>query len=104
MQVDIGSSHGRYINERYVRNALDRQGLRESCTKILALYIQWAPSWKYEMIELFMQAETFGHHFIRQSYLHELMATVNFGKYRKSTEDMLQVQNDDPDERILQAG
>merc|ERR1719454_277742 len=29
MQINVGSSHGRYINERYVRNSLERQGIRE---------------------------------------------------------------------------
>lgn len=101
MQVDIGSSHGRYIDERFVRNSLDRQGMREFCTEVLATYIHWAPKHKYDAFAMFNEAEIFGQRPIRLSYMHELLQRINFQKYMNSTEHMLKEHNDNPDEHIL---
>ena len=60
MQPDVGDAHGRYINERFVRNSLDRQGVRDLCIAALALHTQYASNAKYEIIEILNQCAGIG--------------------------------------------
>merc|ERR1719324_1498598 len=44
MQVNVGSSHGSFINAKYVRSSMQRQGLRELCCEVLSNVLHACPA------------------------------------------------------------
>jgi len=101
MQVNVGSSHGSFINAKYVRSSMQRQGLRELCSDVLTNIIQACTKMRYDIFELFYKQEVLGKVALRASFLNELIKRVAQLKYVFAMESMIQERNFEPGERIL---
>eukprot|EP00746_Dinoflagellata_sp_MGD_P070651 gnl/MRDRNA2_/MRDRNA2_28897_c0_seq1.p1 gnl/MRDRNA2_/MRDRNA2_28897_c0~~gnl/MRDRNA2_/MRDRNA2_28897_c0_seq1.p1 ORF type:complete len:1753 (+),score=324.55 gnl/MRDRNA2_/MRDRNA2_28897_c0_seq1:228-5486(+) len=94
LQVDSGSSSGDTINADFARGSMARKGMRETCSRVLAQHLQHCAPMKYAVLEAFTQAVTFGKQAIRSSYMVELLAMLNLGRYAVGVEELLQEIHD----------
>merc|ERR1719388_172783 len=104
LQVDSGSSSGDTISANFAKGSMARKGMREMCSRVLAQHLQHCAPVKYAVLEAFTQAVTFGKQAIRSSYMCELLAMLNQGRYAVGVEELLQeIHNRGPNnpERVL---
>jgi len=101
MQVTSGSNHGAFINAKYHRSSMERQGLRELCCDTLVNIIHLCPRMRYSIYEMFYTHEVHGRVQLRVSFLNELISRVEQSKYVVAMDALLKERFVEPGERIL---
>jgi len=101
MQMDLGSADGRYINSKFVKNSLGRQGIREHGLDVLARTSEVWPQSGYYILEFFNRAEVIGKCRIRASFLQELTKRMKGRNNAGAVEHHLQHIKHDVSERVL---
>jgi len=102
MQADLGSQHGQYISERFVRSVLGRRELHSLVSEVLAAVIWGCPRRRYEVLGLFNRYAVLGRHKFTASYLPDLVGRVDVLRLQSALQDLLRERTGDQSEHILQ--